>query len=151
MERLHTDLPGHIVDVFVYTVVLNLAIQYVPQLISETFTLSLFTAILLKFVLELIVSAKTRLKRNFRAASSRAGRVGAAVTLWLVLVGSKFLVIELTHLLFGDRVHLGGFWSVNGLIVVLMLARGGVRLLITPPELSPELRSPQPSPAPPAD
>lgn len=105
----------------------------------------MFTAILLKVVLEVIVSAKTRLKRNFRAASSRAARVSAALTLWLVLVGSKFLVIELTHLLFGDRVHLGGFWSVNGLIVVLMLARSAVRRLVTP-ELSSEARPPQPSP-----
>jgi hypothetical protein len=39
-------------DVFVYVVVLNLAVQYVPSVISETFTLSLMTAVLLKVALE---------------------------------------------------------------------------------------------------
>ena len=34
-----------VVDVFVYVVVLNLAVQFMPQVISETFTLSLFTAV----------------------------------------------------------------------------------------------------------
>ena len=33
--------PADIIDVFVYVVVLNLAIEYVPSVISEGFTLSL--------------------------------------------------------------------------------------------------------------
>ena len=31
--------PADVVDVFVYVVVLNLAVEYVPQVITETFTL----------------------------------------------------------------------------------------------------------------
>jgi len=49
MKRL---APVDVVDVFVYVVVLNLAIEFVPEVISETFTLSLLTAVLLKAVLE---------------------------------------------------------------------------------------------------
>lgn len=37
--------PEHIIDVFVYVVVLNLAIEYLPAVISEGFTLSLLTAV----------------------------------------------------------------------------------------------------------
>jgi hypothetical protein len=37
------------------------------------------------------------------------------------------------HLAFGDRVQLGGFFSVSLLIVVLMLARAGVRWLLRAP------------------
>ena len=51
---------------------------------------------------------------------------------WLiqkVLAGSKFVVIELTALVFGSYVYLGGFWSVTALILVLMGARYGVRWL----------------------
>lgn len=51
--------PLHLVDVLVYVVVLNLAIEYLPSVISETFTLSLLTAIVLKLVLELVRSAKS--------------------------------------------------------------------------------------------
>jgi hypothetical protein len=39
-----------VVDVFVYVVVLNLFIEYFPAVISESFTLSLLTAVLLKTV-----------------------------------------------------------------------------------------------------
>ena len=57
-----------IVDVFVYVVVLNLAIEYVPTVISETFTLSLLTAVLLKVVLEVVVRVKNRVKGRFKSA-----------------------------------------------------------------------------------
>jgi hypothetical protein len=39
-------------------VVLNLFVEYLPKVISETFTLSLLTAVLLKGVLEIVVAAK---------------------------------------------------------------------------------------------
>lgn len=129
--------PVHVVDVFVYVVVLNLAVEYVPAVISETFTMSLLTALLLKLVLEAVIAGKDRLKKRFRAARTPIGKVIAAVTLWLLMVGSKFVVLELIAFVFGSSVSLGGFWSVTGLIVVLLLARAGVRRLLSPsPALS---------------
>jgi hypothetical protein len=122
-----------IVDVAVYLVVLNLFVQYLPQVISESFTLSLLTAVLLKLVLELVVAVKNRVKNRFRAATGLPGKAAAALLLWAVLFGSKFLVLTLVDVAFGGRVRLGGFFSVTLLIVVLMLARAGVRRLLTPP------------------
>jgi AhpD family alkylhydroperoxidase len=47
-----------IVDVLVYVVVLNLFVENSPQVLTETFTLSLLTAVLLKGALEVVVAAK---------------------------------------------------------------------------------------------
>ncbi len=55
-------------------VVLNLLVEYLPQVISETFTLSLLTAVLLKAVLEAVVAAKNRVKARFRQARHRQAR-----------------------------------------------------------------------------
>jgi hypothetical protein len=119
-----------VVDVFVYVVVLNLFVEYLPQVLSETFTLSLVTAVLLKGVLEAVVAAKNGAKNRFRDASTPLGKVAAALLVWLVLFGSKFLVLEAVDLVFGSRVSLGGFFSVSLLIVVLVLARALVRRLL---------------------
>ncbi|WP_344428185.1 hypothetical protein [Pseudonocardia ailaonensis] len=119
-----------IVDVFVYVVVLNLFIEYFPAAISETFTLSLVTAVLLKVVLEGVVAVKDRVKRRFLEATGPLGKVFAAVLLWAVLFGSKFLVLEVVALVLRGRVELGGFFSVTLLILVLMIARAGVRRLL---------------------
>lgn len=119
-----------VVDVFVYVVVLNLFVEYLPQVLSETFTLSLLTAVLLKGVLEVVVAAKNRVKKRFREASTPLGKVAAGLLLWLVLFGSKFLVLEAVDLVFGDRVSLGAFFSVTLLILVLMVSRALVRRLL---------------------
>jgi len=110
--------------------VLNLFVEYLPQVLSETFTLSLLTAVLLKVVLEVVVLAKNRVRARFRAATTPFGKVVAGFLLWLVLFGSKFVVLEAIDLVFGSSVSLGGFFSVTALILVLMLARVAVRRLL---------------------
>ena len=52
--------PADVIDVFVYVVVLNLAIEYLPTVISESFTLSLLTAALLKIALEVVLLLEGR-------------------------------------------------------------------------------------------
>ena len=132
--RVDPRVAAGVVDVFVYVVVLNLFVEYVPEVITETFTLSLLTAALLKGVLEVVFLAKNHVRARLRAASTPAGKVVAAVMLWAVLFGSKFVVLEVVHLVFaGGGVRLGGFFSVTLLIVVLMLSRAAVRRLLAQP------------------
>jgi hypothetical protein len=131
---LEPQLAAAIVDVVVYVVVLNLFVEYLPEVLSETFTLSLLTAVLLKVVLEVVVAAKNRVKSRFRQASTPVGKLVAAVMVWAVVFGSKFLVLEAVNLVFGARVSLGGFFSVTLLILALLLARAAVRRLLQRPE-----------------
>ena len=123
-----------IIDVFVYVVVLNLAVEYVPSVISEGFTLSLLTAVLLKVALEVVILLKGRILARLRAADTRAVKVAIGMLLWVVAVGSKLVVLELVDLVFGDRVSLGGFFSVTLLVVVLLLSRSAVRSLLGHPQ-----------------
>ena len=119
-----------VVDVFVYIVVLNLAIEYVPSVISESFTLSILTAILLKLALEVVIAFKTLILTRFKGTSVARQKALWAAALWVLAAGSKILVLELVALVFGDAVSLGGFIPVTGLVICLMLARAGVRWLL---------------------
>ncbi|WP_318244831.1 hypothetical protein [Microbacterium pullorum] len=131
MRRRRMD-PLQIVDVFVYVVVLNLATEYFPTVLMETFTISLLTAVMLKLVLELVLHAKTRVLRRVRDSSTLSRRIVSIAMLVLLLPASKFLVLWLEDAVFGDAVSLGGFWSVTLLIFALMGARWGVRRLLAP-------------------
>jgi hypothetical protein len=122
-----------IIDVFVYVVVLNLAIEYLPAVISEGFTLSLLTAVLLKLALEVVLLLKGRILVAMKAADSRLAKAGIALLLWVVAAGSKLVVLALVDLVFGDKVSLGGFVSVTLLVVVLLLSRSAVRSLLDDP------------------
>lgn len=119
--------PIDLVDILVYLVVLGAFTQLFPEVISESFLLALLTAVLLKAVLEVVMWVKAKVIGKIRTAKSAGARAISVLTLLLVLPGSKFLVLELVALLFGDAVSLGGFFQVTALIIVLMLARGGVR------------------------
>jgi hypothetical protein len=122
-----------VVDVFVYVTVLNLAAQFAPQVITESFMMSLLVAVLLKLVLEAVVWLKKRSLARVGGAPTRAGKAIGIVTLMLLLPGSKLLVLWLVDVIFGDAVSLGGFWLVTALIIVLMAARAGVRWLLERP------------------
>ena len=124
------DRSSDVVDVFVCIVVLNLAIEYVPSVISESFSLSILTAILLKITLEMVLVCKSFVMTRLRGASAARLRALWAAALWVLAAGSKILVLEIVALVFGDRVSLGGFIPVTGLVVCLMLARAGVRWLL---------------------
>lgn len=130
MRRWVRARPDDIVDVFVYVVVLNLAVEYVPAVISEGFTLSLLTAVLLKVALEIVLWVKGHLKIRLLAADSLGGKVAAGLLIWAVAAGSKFVVLELVNLVFGDSVSLGSFWSVTALVLTLLLSRAAVRRLL---------------------
>ena len=119
-----------VVDLFVYVVVLNLFVEYFPKVLVESFSLSLLTAVLLKVVLEVVVLVEHRVQARFRQATTGVGKVITVVLLWVVLIGSKFLVLEVVDLVFGSRVDLGGFVPVALLIITLLLARAGVRRLL---------------------
>ena len=117
-----TDL----VDVFVYLVVLGAFIQLLPGVIAESFLLALLTAV----VLEVVLTVKKATVARLRGARTGATRAVNIATLVLLLPGSKFVVLELVALLFGDAVRLGGFWAVTLLVAVLTLARGLVRSVL---------------------
>jgi hypothetical protein len=122
--------PAHVIDLFVYVVVLNLAIEYAPAVISESFSLSLLTAALLKASLEVVILLKGRILSRLRAADTRRARLAAAFALWVVAAGSKLVVLELVDLVFGNAVSLGGFLPVTLLVAALLTSRGAVRRLL---------------------
>jgi hypothetical protein len=118
-------------------VVLNLAIEYVPSVISEGFTLSLLTAALLKISLELVLLLKNHVLTRLRAATTRPAKLAAAVSLWAVAAGSKLVVLELVDFVFGDEVSLGGFIPVTLLVGALLASRAAVRRLLDAPATAP--------------
>lgn len=130
VERRRLFRPIDLVDVLVYLVVLGLFVQFIPSVITESFLISMVTAVLLKIALEAVVAAKNAILKRLRSAETRRVRITASTALVLLSGGSKFLVLWLTDVLLGGAVQLGGFIEVTILIVTLMAARYAVRALI---------------------
>ena len=105
-------------DVLIYIIVLNLFVEYNPKIIIDSFTISIFTAILLKILLEIILKLEHRV-----ANALKAYKVLRIFFVWLILFGSKFLILEIVDIVFGEHVELGKFLDVILLVIALMVAR----------------------------
>jgi len=84
-----------------------------------------------------VILLKGHIVAGLRAASTRRAKAAIGVVLWVVAAGSKFVVLLLVDLVFGDAVSLGGFVSVTLLIAVLLISRAQVRRLLTSPPPAP--------------
>ena len=96
-----------VVDLFVYVVVLHLFVEYLPGVLSETFTLSLLTAVLLTGRPRGRGRRQEPGRTEVRAGLDPSRDSGGRELLWVCLVGSKCVVLEAVALVFGARVSLG--------------------------------------------
>ena len=110
-------------DVLIYIIVLNLFVEYNSKIVIDSFTISIFTAILLKILLEIILKLEHKVADFFKAWPGTLSNVLGILVVWLILFGSKFLILEVVDLIFGEHVELGKFLDVIVLVIALMVAR----------------------------
>lgn len=100
-------------------VVLNLFVEYSDKVSIDSFTISLLAAILLQVLLKLTLAVEHRVAAFFKR------RPGGLMTFlrfffaWLVLFGSKFVILEALTLAFGDKVRFDGMF--HGLVTLIIV------------------------------
>jgi len=117
------------IDILVYTVVLNLFVEHHRAIEIDSFTISIFTAVLLTALLDLIVGVEDRVSGYFKGKETTLFRVLGVVVTFLILFLSKFLILEVVDIVFGDAVELGHFVDVLFLIITMIVARKGVQAI----------------------
>ncbi len=110
-------------DVLVYTVVLNLFVEYVDAIVIDSFTVSLLTAVVMKVLIDLINSTLTRVRARFGGREGALSEVAFALAMWTVLFGSKIVILLVIEVIFENDVDLGSFLDVLALTAVMMIAR----------------------------
>jgi hypothetical protein len=110
-------------DVLIYTIVLNLFVEYRPSVIVESFTISILTAVLFKVLLDLVMGLEGRVHAYFAAKEGAIYRIMGPASLFVILFFGKLLVLQAVHLVFGDSVELGSLAQEVVLILALMITR----------------------------
>lgn len=111
------------IDILVYTVVLNLFVEYVDVVVIDSFTISLLTAALLKLMLVLLGRVEEPVSEYFSSKGTTVAKAVGVVVVFAILFAGKLLILEVVNLVFGDRVELGHVVEVVALIVCMMVAR----------------------------
>jgi hypothetical protein len=106
-------------------VVLNIFAEHWRPVMIDSFTMSLFVAVLLQVLLKLTLSIEHRVAGYFNAKAGTGARIMRFVSAWAILFLSKFVILGAVKLAFGDSIVFGG--PVHGVVafivvVVVMLA-----------------------------
>ncbi len=111
-------------------VVLNLFVEFSGKVFIDSFSTSLLAAVVLQVLLKLTVAIEHSVGEYF------ADKPGAFMTFlrfffaWLVLFGSKFVILEAIAQVFGDRVRFEGRFDgivvLIAVIVVMLIAEEAI-------------------------
>ena len=102
--------------------VLGLFVEYWDYVSAESFTVILLAAAVLQVLLKLTIVVEHRLAALFNARPGGFNKFMRFFSAWLVLFGSKFVILEALVLAFGDRLRFGGpFHGIVALIVVVVV------------------------------
>jgi len=134
-EKIHGFLPvaadmptdrqrlfvAYLVGALIDLVVLNLFDEYSDKVSVDTFTLSLLAAVLLQALLKLTIAAEHWVAGFFKAKAGGLMTFARYFCAWLVLFGSKFVILEALSFAFGDSVRFeGAFHGLVWLIIVVV-------------------------------
>jgi len=103
-------------------VVLNLFVEFSKHVNIDSFFMSLLAAVLLQILLKVTLAIEHRVAAYFKAKPGRLMTFLRWFFAWLVLFGSKFVILEALSFTFGDKVRFEGPWhGIVALIIVLIV------------------------------
>lgn len=105
--------------VLIDLVVLNLFDEYSDKVFLSSFTASLLAALLLQLLLKGTLAVEHRVAEYFNARPGKFMRFMRFFCAWLVIFGSKFVILEALDFAFGDDVRFEGI--LHGLVTLIIV------------------------------
>jgi len=123
LRRQH-DFGAAMFDVLVNVLILNFFVEHVDEVVIDSFSISVLTAILLTVMVALIARVEHRVHHFFfDEHSGRGSRVLGWLALWGILFGGKLLILEVVDWVFGDHVSLGHLLEVILLVLAMLVVQ----------------------------
>jgi hypothetical protein len=120
VSRQQRLFAGAVLNVLVNIVVLNLFVEFADEVVIDSFVISVLTAVLLTAMLGVLARFEHRIHHFF--FEKHSWRFAGVVTIWIVLFGGKFVMLEIVNVVFGDHVELGHLLEVILIVVAMMIA-----------------------------
>lgn len=115
--------------VLVDLVVINLFNEYWDWVTIDSFTISLAAAILMQLLLKLTLTLEHRVSAHLRQRNHKGSKLLHVFVVWVILFGSKIVILDIFNRVFGDRVQFGGPWHGMVAFIALVVAILGAESL----------------------
>ena len=100
-------------------IVLGLFDEYSDKVTVDGFSIMLLAAVLLQILLKATIEVEHRVAHYFNSKSGGFARFMRFFCAWLVLFGSKFVILEALSFAFGERVKFEG--ALHGLVWLIIV------------------------------
>ena len=111
----------YFVGALVDLVVLGLFEEYSDKVTVDSFTTMLLASIVLQFLLKATIAVEHKVAAYFKSKPGGFMKFMRYFCAWLVLFGSKFVILEALDLAFGDKVQFEGvLHGIVWLIIVVV-------------------------------
>jgi hypothetical protein len=112
-------------------VVLNLFVEYWQHVRIDSFTMSLFAAIMLQILLKATLVLEHKVADYFNSRQGAFAKFMRFFVAWLILFGSKFVILWALGLTLGDEIEFGGpFHGVAAFIVVVIVMLAAEEMIV---------------------
>lgn len=101
-------------------VILGLFDEFSANVYVESFSVAVLAAIVLQILLKLTIAIEHRVLARFKGKAGAAWTALKFFVAWLILFGSKFVILEALSRIFAHRVRFEGWW--HGIIWVIVVA-----------------------------
>jgi hypothetical protein len=116
-------------EVLLDIVVLNLFVEYVHTIVIDSFAISVLTALLMKLAIDAVKGLEHRVASYFRTKQGLVWRAVGLLSVFSILFLSKFAILELVNVVFGDHVELGHFIEIVSIILTMLVGSALLRLV----------------------
>ena len=109
----------YLMAILIDLTVLNLFDEYWQHVTVNSFTTSIFAAVLLQVLLKATLALEHKVATFFNARSGAMARFLRLFVAWLILFGSKFVMLGAIDFAFGDEVEFAG--PVHGVVAFIIV------------------------------
>lgn len=109
----------YLMAILIDLLVLNLFVEYSEKVSVDSFTTSLLAAVVLQVLLKATIAVEHWVASFFKGRPGGFMKFLRFFFAWLVLFGSKFVILEAITFLFGDSVRFEG--RFHGLVTIIIV------------------------------
>ncbi len=110
-------------------VVLGLFVEYSDRIAIDSFTITIFTAVVLTALLDITFGIEQRARTFLGRRGGAISRVLSVVATMAILFSGKFVILEVIDVIFRDDVDIDGFVPLVLLIITMIAAERVVRVV----------------------
>ena len=121
LNNRQTLFIGYTLFVLIDLVVLGLFSEYWHYVVIDSFTLLLLTACLLQLLLKITLKIEHRVADFFNSKQGVGAKVMRWLSAWAIIFLSKFPILAIIDLLFGEHVEFGGILPFIGVAFSIIL------------------------------